>query len=75
MMKMTVDAPGAAEVYAPVATTNLVDGTWVDAAHSTNGVDPFIVTNLGYSTAEGANNVIYVDATTNSAKFFQIIVE
>ena len=71
VMRMVVDAPDLATNYYPQTTTDLVNGTWSNVAHSIDGSDPFIVTNLSYSTAEGANEVIYVHAD-NAVAFFGI---
>lgn len=60
----------------PKVTTNLVTvGTnWNAVAHSTNGIAPFVVTNLDYSAASGTNFVIYVEAS-DSAGFYKIGAE
>ena len=73
VMKMVVDAPGITSLYRPKATTDLLAGTWANVPHSDDGVNPFVVTNLGYSTtdATGTNEVIYVNAT-EATKFFGI---
>ena len=72
VMKMVVDAPSAADSYYPVSKTDLVTGgTWTEVAHSDDGSHPFMVTNLSYSTAEGTNEVIYVQST-DVQKFFEI---
>ncbi|MEN8255356.1 MAG: hypothetical protein ABFR33_07795, partial [Verrucomicrobiota bacterium] len=75
VMKMVVDAPGPASRYHPEASTNLVEGGWARVPHSTNGLPPFVETNLSYSTAEGTNEVIYVETDATSAEFFKIIGE
>ena len=71
IMRMVVNAPDAAENYYPKATTNLTDGVWSNVAHSATAAGPFAVTNLSVSTAEGTNEVIYVQAD-EPAKFFGI---
>ncbi|MCF7817530.1 MAG: autotransporter adhesin family protein [Kiritimatiellales bacterium] len=68
VMRMVVDAPDAANYYYPKSKPDLMSGTWSNVAHSVDGSDPFIVTNLAYSTAEGTNEVIYVH--TDDAKGF-----
>ena len=70
VMKLVIDAPWAADLYYPKATTNL-NTPWAAVSHSDDGVHDFVVTNLSYSTAEGTNEVIYVE-TTNAIKFFGI---
>ena len=73
VLKMVVNAPSSAENYYPKSKTDLLTGTWGSVPHSDDGVNPFVVTNLGYSTtdATGTNEVIYVNAI-NSAAFFGI---
>jgi len=73
VMEMVIHTPDAASKYYPKYTTNLVNGTWSGAAHSIDGLAPFVITNLSYSSVDpsGSNNVIYVQAT-NSAAFFGI---
>ena len=71
VMQMVVDAPSSASSYSPKTTTDLVNGIWTNVPHSKDGLDPFVITNLAYSTAIGTNEVIYVQAT-NAAAFFGI---
>ena len=71
LMRMVVDAQSAASNYYPKSTADLVAGTWADIAHSDDGVNAFVVTNLVYATAEGTNKVIYVEANA-AAGFFGI---
>jgi autotransporter-associated beta strand protein len=70
LMKLVVSAPDAAHT-SPKTKADLTSGSWADIAHSDNGINPLVVTNLEYSTAEGTNVAIYV-AATNSAAFFGI---
>jgi hypothetical protein len=74
MMKAVFNTKGAANIYSLLAITNLLDGTWTNVAHSDDGENAFIVTNLGYSTvdATGTNIVIYVQSN-DASKFFKII--
>lgn len=74
VMKMVVNAPSTASRYSLQATTDLAILPFTHVAHSDNGVMPFVVTNLAYSTAEGTNEVIYVE-TAGPKKFFKIIGE
>ena len=69
VMKMVVDAPDAAENYYPKTAIDLGAGTWTNVAHSIDGFDPFVVTNLAYSAAEGTNEVIYVQANDTKGFF------
>lgn len=71
VVKMVVDAPDAPESYYPLANVDLVNGGWSMVAHSDDGVNPFVVTNLSYSTVEGTNEVIYLKAE-DAAKFFGV---
>lgn len=75
-IKMVVNAPGAANFYSPMATTSLVEGTWVDVLHSDAAEGSYYFTNLNHSTpdATGTNEVIYLQADA-PAKFFKIILE
>jgi len=68
MMRLVIAAPGSASIYYPKTTTDLVLVPWGSVAHSDDGVNPSHVTNLNYSTADGANKVIYVQA--NGAEGF-----
>ena len=70
VVEIVVNTTDTSVTY-PIAATNLVAGSFESVAHSSDGVAPFTVTNLSYSTVSGSNNVIYVDAT-DSAKFFSI---
>ena len=74
VMKLVIDAPSAPLLYYPKATTSLNIVPWAGVAHSDDGVNPFVITNLSYSTAEGDNEAIYVQST-NSAEFFGIGAE
>jgi hypothetical protein len=69
VMRMVVDAPDSAINYYPQTVVDLVSGTWSNVAHSADGSDPFVMTNLSYSAAEGTNEVIYVRADSASAFF------
>ena len=74
VMKLVVDAPIDASRYWPEGVANLALGSWTNIAHSDDGVNAFVVTNLAYSTAEGTNEVIYVQ-TVNPAGFFKVVGE
>ncbi len=71
IMKIAINVPGSLSSYYPIGNTNLVNGTWAGVAHSDNGSNPFIMTNLSYSTSEGTNEIIYVQAA-EAEKFFNI---
>jgi len=74
VMRLVVDAPIDASRYWPEGVSDLVSGSWASVAHSDNGVNAFVVTNLAYSTAEGSNEVIYVQAV-NPDGFFKVVGE
>ena len=75
VLEMVVNAPSSADHYSPESRADLVFGSWGAVAHSIDGSAPFIVTNLSYSStdATGTNEVIYVEADSTTAEFFQII--
>ena len=70
LVKMVVNSSSPSDSY-PKTATNLVSGGWGSVAHSDDGVNAFVITNLSYSTASGSNQVIYLQADT-PAKFFGI---
>lgn len=74
VMKMVIDAPSSMDRYSLQSKADLVVGPWGSVAHSDDGVNPFVVTNLSYSTtdATGTNEVIYLQST-DAQKFFNII--
>jgi hypothetical protein len=73
IVQMVVDAPGRTKDYYPKASSDLLSGGWEGVAHSDDGTDPFVITNLDYSTtdASGTNEVIYVQST-DAKKYFRI---
>lgn len=72
MLKLVVDVQGNGLAdLAPLGRDDLLSGAWANVPHSDDGINPFMVTNLTYSTVEGTNVAIYVQ-TTNSAGFFGI---
>ncbi len=70
LMEIEVNTPNVAESYLNV-TTDLATDSWTNAPHSDDGANPFVVSNLTYSTASGANKLIYV-RTDPPAKFFRM---
>lgn len=70
-LRLVVNGPSSSEKYTVRAKNSLVSGSWVPVAHSDDGLNPFVVTNLSYSGAEGTNEVIYLEATA-SEKFFRV---
>ncbi len=72
VMKMVVSCAVPENNY-PTSTLDLQTGSWERVAHSDNGTNPFVVTNLDYSTmdASGTKEVIYVQSS-DARKFFRI---
>ena len=70
IMQMVVNTTDPTASY-PKATSNLVNAVWTSVPHSDNGANAFVVTNLSYSTADGSNNVIYVQAS-DAVQFYGI---
>lgn len=70
-VKLVVNTPGASERYIPQSTDNLVLTSFAHVAHSDTAGGSYATTNLSYSTTEGTNVAIYVDAT-DAACFFKI---
>lgn len=52
-----------------VGCTNLISGNWASVALSTNGLSPFVSTNLEYAVQDGTNYTIYVESPAESAFF------
>lgn len=72
VLEITVDLPGPSSLYSLLSATNLTDGVWVNVPHSDDGINPFITTNLSYSTVVGSTtNTIYVQAD-DATRFFGI---
>ncbi len=71
LMKILVDAPSGGEHYYPVASSNLESAVWGHIPHSPDGLNPFVATNLSYSTTDGSNTVIYV-RVDYAQKFFKV---
>ena len=57
--------------YLRTKTDLVIDPSWTNAAISDDGINPFVVTNLGYSTAVGTTNVVYVQYPEDE-RFFGI---
>jgi len=70
VLEMVFDCPSP-DLAHPLVKTDLVyGGSWVNVGHSIDGSEPFITTNLSYSTAvSGTTNKIYLQATAPSAFF------
>ena len=71
LVKLVFTATGNLGDLKLVGRTDLVFGSWDYTPHSDDGVNAFITTDLSYSTADGTNYAIYVEAT-NSAAFYGI---
>jgi len=75
-VKMVVNAPSSLDRYYLKSTTDLPSGPvfWKRVAHSDDGVNDFVTTNLSYSTvdvATGTQSVIYAQAN-HSSEFLNI---
>ena len=72
VLKLEVSGANPLASYCPASTLDLVGGTWERIAHSDDGVNPFIVTNLTYSATDGTNRFIYMQQSTNRTGFIRI---
>ncbi len=68
LIRLVISGSTLTDIY-PYTKSDLVYGSWASVPHSDNGINPFVVTNLGYSSVSGSNAVIYVQGT-NAAGFF-----
>ncbi|QHI69428.1 LamG-like jellyroll fold domain-containing protein [Tichowtungia aerotolerans] len=68
LIRLTVSTDSPVDFY-PKSTTNLATAVWTGVAHSDDGLNPFVVTNLSYSTQAGADRVIYLEADS-AVRFF-----
>jgi hypothetical protein len=59
------------ELSYPQCISNLVGGVWADIEHSVDGNEPFVLTNLSYSSSLGSDKVIYVKSD-EAARFFRV---
>ena len=76
VMEMIIDDCPSPSYFHPEKSTELVSGGWINAAHSTNGFAPFIVTNLDYSAASGSSQVIYLELEpSDDTAFFGLAPE
>ncbi len=71
LFKLVIDMNQSSELgkYSPVIRDTLPGGSWAGVAHSDDGINSFVETNLTYSTTDGSNCVIYVQST-DSVGFF-----
>lgn len=74
VMKLTVSSDNPGICYPKTASALTTNTVWSSVGHSTNGLAPFAVTNLGHSAASGTNFIIYVEADADQ-KFFDIGAE
>ena len=72
VMELVVSSDRPSACYPKSSDELSMDAVWGSVSHSTNGVDPFVVTNLDYSTASGTNFVIYIEAADPGKKFIKI---
>lgn len=68
VFKMVFNSSAASETFL-LASDDLVSGAWTNIAHSVDGNNPFVVTNLGYSGVQESNRVIYIKSD-QEMKFF-----
>lgn len=69
-MQLTIHTSGDLSEFVLLECNDLMNGSWSYAAHSDDGISPYIVTNLSHSTSDtNGNVVIYVDAT-DARRFF-----
>ena len=52
-----------------LGSTDLVNGGWSSIPHSDDGLNPYVQTNLLYSTPNGVNRVIYIQSGDAQAFF------
>ncbi|QHI69383.1 hypothetical protein [Tichowtungia aerotolerans] len=71
VMKLEVNSNNPELFYLKTAQELTTNTAWSVVGQSTNGLDPFIETNLSYSTASGSNIIIYVKADQDQ-KFFSL---
>jgi hypothetical protein len=71
LLRVVINAQGAASNYYPQACAELVSNVWEHVAHSDDGLNAFAVTNLTYAGAEGTNKVIYLEMD-DPVEFFRI---
>lgn len=67
-LKIVLGSSDSLESYSLLGCPDLVAAAWTNVPHSDDGINPFIITNLSYSTTEGSNAVIYVE--TDAAQSF-----
>ncbi len=72
VIRLAISGASPSALFCPVSTVDLVNGTWGRIPHSDDGVNPFIETNLTYSTTDGTHKFIYIRQGTNSAGFIRI---
>ena len=72
IVKLEVDIQDPGSYYKVKGCTDLVIGaSWTNWPHSDDGEEPFVYTNLNYSSTDGTNTFIYVQGT-NAAAFFKV---
>jgi len=70
VLKLTFNTTGLPDYFDLVGRSDLTTGSWGYAPHSDDGINPFVVTDLSYSTDEGGGNYsVYVE-TTGSEAFY-----
>ncbi len=68
-IKLTIDVVGSLTNFTLLSKTSLDESAWSAVAHSDDGVNAFLTTNLNYSSSDGTNVIIYVEAG-DTQKFY-----
>ena len=71
VVKLAINTSAPQLFYLKAASELTTNTVWSAVGQSTNGLAPFVETNLSYSTVSGTNIVIYVEADQDK-KFFSI---
>jgi hypothetical protein len=74
MRKIVVGINFARDQWVPLGVNDLVNGAWTHVAHSDDALNPFLVTNMLYSSSEDGNRVFYIQMN-DFAKFISIVKE
>ena len=71
VVEIAIFNPDPGFYYNLKGKANLTGSAWTNWPHSDDGVNPFVVTNLDYSSHDGTNKLIYVEAVDATA-FFRV---
>jgi hypothetical protein len=64
-LKLLISLPNDPSQYSLIGRDDLSSGSWAPVAHSDDGLNAYILTNLSYSTTDGTNVTVYVSATSS----------